>query len=81
MKAYTSALRAYWLALVQQGAGYECIIMQGSGTYGVESVLSSVVPRDGKLLIVNNGAYGVRMGAMARVYGIECVGTTGEYCT
>lgn len=32
--------------------------MQGSGSFAVESVLGSAIPRDGKILIINNGAYG-----------------------
>lgn len=54
------------LAGVSQEQGYECILMQGSGTYGVESVLSSVIPADGCLLIGKNGAYGERMENLAR---------------
>ena len=50
---------------------YECILMQGSGTYTVESVISSAVPRNGKLLVLVNGAYGRRIAQMARVYGIH----------
>jgi 2-aminoethylphosphonate-pyruvate transaminase len=38
---------------------FTSILMQGSGTFCVEAVISSVV--DGKLLIVANGAYGKRM--------------------
>jgi 2-aminoethylphosphonate-pyruvate transaminase len=49
---------------------YECILMQGSGTYVVESVISSAIPRDGKLLVLVNGAYGRRIAQMARVHGI-----------
>jgi 2-aminoethylphosphonate-pyruvate transaminase len=49
---------------------YECILMQGSGTYVVESVISSVIPRDGKLLVLVNGAYGRRIAQTARVHGI-----------
>lgn len=49
---------------------YECVLMQGSGTFVVESVISSVIPRDGKLLVLVNGAYGRRIGQMARVHGI-----------
>jgi 2-aminoethylphosphonate-pyruvate transaminase len=49
---------------------YECVLMQGSGTYVVESVISSAIPRDGKLLVLVNGAYGRRIGQMARVHGI-----------
>src|SRR5580698_9326890 len=49
---------------------YECVLMQGSGTFVVESVISSVVPRDGKLLVLVNGAYGRRIAQTARVHGI-----------
>ena len=49
---------------------YTAIIMQGSGTFGIESVISSVVPPDGKLLVLVNGAYGERMVKMAQVYQI-----------
>lgn len=49
---------------------YEAVLMQGSGTFGVESVLSSVIPRDGKLLVAANGAYGRRMADIARTLGI-----------
>jgi len=40
---------------------YETILMQGSGTFGVESILNSVIKKDGKILIVINGAYGNRI--------------------
>jgi len=44
------------------------IIMQGSGTFGVESVISSVV--NGTLLIIANGSYGKRMSLMAAAHNI-----------
>jgi 2-aminoethylphosphonate-pyruvate transaminase len=50
---------------------YEAVLLQGSGTFGVESVLSSVIPRDGKLLVAINGAYGRRMADIARTLEIE----------
>mmetsp|Transcript_73686 Transcript_73686/g.134810 ORF Transcript_73686/g.134810 Transcript_73686/m.134810 type:complete len:437 (+) Transcript_73686:44-1354(+) len=40
--------------------GFECVIVQGAGTMGIESVLGSVIPRSGKVLVVINGAYGKR---------------------
>jgi 2-aminoethylphosphonate-pyruvate transaminase len=49
---------------------YECVLMQGSGTFAIESVISSVIPRDGKLLVLINGAYGRRIESIARVHGI-----------
>ena len=52
-------------------SGYECVLMQGSGTFAIESVISSAIPRDGKLLVLVNGAYGRRIAQMARIHGIE----------
>ena len=46
------------LAGVTQEKGYECILLQGSGTFGVESVFSTSVPEGGKVLVLSNGAYG-----------------------
>ena len=43
--------------------------MQGSGTFAIESVISSAIPRDGKLLVLINGAYGRRIAQIARVHG------------
>ncbi|MEC8336672.1 MAG: 2-aminoethylphosphonate--pyruvate transaminase, partial [Planctomycetota bacterium] len=48
------------VAGVSQEAGYEAIIMQGSGTFSVEAVIASTMPPRGKLLVVVNGAYGDR---------------------
>ena len=52
---------------------YEAIIMQGSGTFGIEAVLSSVTPPDGKWLVVINGAYGRHIEQIAKVLKIETV--------
>lgn len=54
------------LAGVRREDGFEAILMQGSGTYGVESVLSSVISATDKLLVLANGAYGERIVQMAR---------------
>jgi 2-aminoethylphosphonate-pyruvate transaminase len=56
------------------GAGspeYECVPMQGSGTFAIESAISSAIARAGKLLVLVNGAYGRRIAQMARIHGIE----------
>src|SRR5579872_285159 len=53
------------LAGLSREQGYEAILMQGSGTFGVEAVLASAMPPAGKLLILANGAYGERMAQMA----------------
>ena len=59
------------LADVTKEEGYDVVLMQGSGTYGVESVISTAIPADGHLLLITNGAYGDRIGEMAKVYGIK----------
>ncbi|MGY3977132.1 2-aminoethylphosphonate--pyruvate transaminase [Aeromonas mytilicola] len=50
---------------------YSAVLLQGSGSYVVESVLGSVIGADECLLIINNGAYGARMGEMARCLGLR----------
>jgi len=64
-------VRARLLDLAQAKKGeYECVIMQGSGTFSVESVISSSIPAEGKLLILVNGAYGRRIHSIAKVHNI-----------
>jgi 2-aminoethylphosphonate-pyruvate transaminase len=53
--------------------GYEAIIMQGSGTFGIEAVLASVTPPDGKWLVIINGAYGKRIDQINNVLGVESI--------
>ena len=59
------------VAGVGQADGYEAILIQGAGTFGIESVISSVIPPGGKLLIIINGAYGKRIRDIADRLGIE----------
>lgn len=54
-------------------AHFDCVLMQGSGTFGIEATLGTAVPRGGVLMIARNGAYGDRMVAMAQRLGIELV--------
>ena len=39
---------------------YDCVPIQGSGTFAVESMLGTFIPKNGKLLVLANGAYGLR---------------------
>ena len=46
---------------IVNGAGdYVTVPMQGSGTFAVEAMLTTFVPRTGKVLLIVNGAYGQR---------------------
>ncbi|MCE4566986.1 2-aminoethylphosphonate--pyruvate transaminase [Maribellus sp. CM-23] len=51
---------------------YTTVLMQGSGTFSVESVIGSVIPESGKLLVLANGAYGQRIAEIARYLKIPC---------
>lgn len=47
-----------------------CVPVQGSGTFAVEAMLTSLVPPAGKLLVLQNGAYGARMAAICQTAGM-----------
>lgn len=60
-RAMTRDLRDGILELLGPAStGYECVPMQGAGSYLVEAMIGSFVPADGKLLVLANGAYGLR---------------------
>ena len=61
------------LAGLEPGAGYEVIPMQGSGTFGVEAVFATVIPAQGKVAVLANGAYGERMALMLQMARIDHV--------
>jgi 2-aminoethylphosphonate-pyruvate transaminase len=54
-------IRQNLLSIAGAAGEYEAVLMQGSGTFGLESVLGSAIPESGKLLVIVNGAYGERM--------------------
>ncbi len=59
--ALTARVRARLAELVGGGDSHVCVPLQGSGTFAIEATLGTLVPRDGKALILVNGAYGRRM--------------------
>jgi 2-aminoethylphosphonate-pyruvate transaminase len=40
---------------------HTCVPIQGSGTFAVEAAITTLVPRDGKVIVLVNGAYGHRI--------------------
>ena len=66
-------VRARLVRLATVSDEYTAVLMQGSGTFAVEATLGSVIPPDGKLLVANNGAYGLRMAQIAARLGIDHV--------
>ena len=60
-RAMTRDIRTRLLAMLGTEADeFDCVPVQGSGSYAVEAMLGTFVPRDGKVLILANGAYGLR---------------------
>ncbi|UCV02916.1 2-aminoethylphosphonate--pyruvate transaminase [Dechloromonas denitrificans] len=49
------------LAIAHGEESHVCVPLQGSGTFSVEAALGTLVPRDGKVLVPNNGAYCARI--------------------
>jgi 2-aminoethylphosphonate-pyruvate transaminase len=50
---------------------YTALPLQGSGTYAVEAALGALLPRGGRLLVAQNGAYGQRLAQLARAQEID----------
>ena len=68
-----TVIREQLLKLAGLDGEYTTVLLQGSGTYAVEATLSRAVRPQDKLLIVANGAYGKRMGDIARRHGLNHV--------
>jgi 2-aminoethylphosphonate-pyruvate transaminase len=68
-----TGVRARLVELAGGDASYTSVLMQGSGTFTVEATIGSVIPPDGKLVVVDNGAYGRRIAEIARRLKIACV--------
>ena len=77
----TLEMRVRLLSMLGWGADdYDCVPMQGSGSFSVEAMLGTFVPRDGKALILANGAYGQRAAkTMAYLGGDHVVRDKGDY--
>ncbi len=63
--ALSESVRARLAALAGAAGSHVTVPMQGSGTFAVEAAVQSLVPHDGRLLVLANGAYGRRMAEMA----------------
>jgi len=75
LRQVVKEIRAGVLRVAALGADtdWECTLMQGSGSFGVEAAVGSLTPREGRLAVVTNGAYGERMIKIASVLGIDVV--------
>jgi 2-aminoethylphosphonate-pyruvate transaminase len=52
--------------LIDPTDAWTCVPMQGSGTFAVEAMLTTLLPHVGAVLVPTNGAYGDRLAAIVR---------------
>lgn len=57
--------------VVSTSSAFTSVLFGGSGTAAVEAALASAVPTNGRLLVIDNGSYGTRMGDIAAAYGMR----------
>ena len=73
-RAMTSEMRGRLLDMLGDGKNdYDCVPMQGSGSFSVEAMLGSFIPHDGKALVLANGAYGLRSAETLRYLGRDYI--------
>jgi 2-aminoethylphosphonate-pyruvate transaminase len=70
--AINANVRRRLVEIIHGGEAFVCVPLQGSGTFVVEAMLGTFVPRGGKLLVLVNGAYGQRMLRMCTYLGRAC---------
>lgn len=59
--------------IAQGDDSYTAVLFAGSGTAVMDAAINSVVPPNGKIAILNNGAYGERMVKIAKAYHIDYI--------
>lgn len=67
--AVTARVRARLTTIVNGEGTHVCVPMQGSGTFSVEAAVNTLVPRNGHLLVLINGAYGKRLAKLTEMMG------------
>ncbi len=61
-------IRRRLVELAGADPSHVAVPLQGSGTFAVEAMIGTLVPRSGRLLILVNGAYGRRMARICDYY-------------
>lgn len=58
-------------ALYPGGEAFECVLLTGSGTAGVEAMLATFCPPSARVVVASNGVYGERIAAILATHGRE----------
>ena len=70
--ALQDRVRSGLLEVYGQDPGeWTSVLLSGSGTTALEAMLSSLLPRDARLLVIENGVYGERISRIAEIHGVE----------
>src|SRR3984893_6914574 len=67
--AVTARVRQRLTAVINGADTHVCVPMQGSGTFSVEAAVNTLVPRNGHVLVLVNGAYGKRFARLTEMMG------------
>ena len=67
--AVTARVRERLIGILNAAGTHVCVPLQGSGTFSVEAAVNTLVPRDGHVLVLVNGAYGKRMAKLTEMMG------------
>jgi 2-aminoethylphosphonate-pyruvate transaminase len=76
--ALTQRIQSRLLEVAGANELFVPVLIQGSGTFAVEAMLTSLVPAQGKLLVVDNGIYAKRMAQIAAIHQLhfDCLSLT-----
>jgi 2-aminoethylphosphonate-pyruvate transaminase len=70
--AVTATVRASLLNIIHGSESHVVVPLQGSGTFSVEAAVATLVPRDGHVLVLDNGAYCKRAARLTSLMGRRC---------
>ncbi|MEO5669102.1 MAG: 2-aminoethylphosphonate--pyruvate transaminase [Ramlibacter sp.] len=68
----TARLRRSLLKIIHGEDAHVVVPLQGSGTFSVEAAVATLVPRDGHVLVMDNGAYCKRAARLTTLMGRTC---------
>ena len=70
--AITASVRKSLLHVIHGQESHVVVPLQGSGTFSVEAAVATLVPRDGHVLVLDNGAYCKRAARLTSLMGRRC---------
>ena len=70
--AITASVRSSLLSIIHGHDSHVVVPLQGSGTFSVEAAVATVVPHDGHVLVLDNGAYCKRAAKLTTLMGRQC---------